>query len=368
MKPPRVRIGLVGPGMIATVFYGVLPNLGPLADRMELVAVCGRRLDRATAVAEQFGIPEVYTDLATMLRGSDLDAVINLTPALAHYETSMMILESGRHLVTDKPLAGSLAEADDICRLAAERRLVVVTAPYDVLGHDLQSARQLVATGGIGRVAFARVQSSHAGAAAMGWPVDPAPYYQAGAGSLFDMGVYGIHRATGVLGSARRVMALSGITSATRRVKGGPFDGATIDVQEHDNTLLMLDFGDSIYASIDATFNVVGSRAPQMEIYGSTGTIVLNRPEISPSMEIYRLDAAPGIDGWVTPMSYGLPGPPDRSQQLMRAVLIDHLLDCLETGSEPLLSGAFARHVLEIMLSARRSAEEGVAVDLITSF
>ena len=98
--------------------------------------------------------------------------------------------------------------------------------------------------GAIGQPCFARVRSSHGGPAAGNWPLDPTWFYQEGSGPLLDMGVYGIHEITGILGPAKRVVAFSGITEQVRTVRGGPFKGKQIDVTADDNTLLMLDFGE----------------------------------------------------------------------------------------------------------------------------
>jgi predicted dehydrogenase len=280
----------------------------------------------------------------------------------------MQILGAGKHLVTEKPLASSLEEANDICALADQRGLVVVTAPIDMLASEWVLARDLVREGAIGQVALARVQSSHGGPAAMSWPVDPTWFYQEGAGPLLDMGVYGIHRVTGVLGPAKRVVALSGITAPTRVARGGPFDGIEIPVTEDDNTLLMLDFGASTFAVVDATFNVIASKSALMELYGLAGSMLVDRPGSPTPVELFRLEAAPGLAGWIAPTDVGLPPAPDRTKQIFRGVLVEHLLDCLATGNPPVLSAQHSRHALEIMLAARQSAREGTAVDLTTTF
>ncbi len=364
----NVRIGILGAGMIAVVREGILPNLRALSDRVEVVAIASRTQQRARKVADAFGIPSVFPDLAAMLGGADLDAVVNLTPIPVHYETSVQILGAGKHLVTEKPLASSLEEANDICALADQKGLIVVTAPIDMLAGEWILARDLVRDGAIGRVAFARVQSSHGGPAAMSWPVDPTWFYQEGAGPLFDMGVYGIHRVTGVLGPAKRVVALSGITASKRVARGGPFDGIEIPVTEDDNTLLMIDFGASTFAVVDATFNVVASKSPLMELYGLAGSMIVDRPGADTAVELFRLDAGPGRAGWITPAAVGPPPAPDRTKQIFRGVLVEHLLDCLSTGNPPVLSAQHSRHALEIMLAARRSAREGAAIDLTTTF
>jgi predicted dehydrogenase len=235
-------------------------------------------------------------------------------------------------------------------------------------------ARRLVQSGALGKIAFARVQSSHAGPAAMSWPADPTWFYQAGAGPLLDMGVYGIDRVTGVLGPVRRVTAFSGRTVPVRYARGGPFDGLKIDVNEDDNNLVLLDFGEATFAVVDGTFNVVASKAPQMEIYGLGGTLLVRRPEADVSagqlpLEVYRIDAAPGLHGWITPRSVGHLPREDRTAGLFRAALVDYLVECVRTGADAGLVGPErARHVLEVMLAARTSAREGRAVELETTF
>jgi predicted dehydrogenase len=299
-----------------------------------------------------------------------VDAVVNLLPGPAHFAASRRVLESGRHLVTEKPITSTLAEADELLDLADRQGLYVVAAPADMLSKPWAQARDLVAGGAIGKVAFARVQSSHAGAAGLSWPVDPSPFYQDGVGALLDMAVYGITQATGVLGPARRVSAMSGITVATRRARGGPFDGMEFPVTAPDNNLLLLDFGEATFAVVDGTFNVVGSRSPKMEVFGLEGTLLVNRDDVAdPPIEVYRLDAAPGLAGWISPKGYEIfPVGSDRFAELARGVLIEHLADCIRDGVQPVAGGRHARHVLEIMLAAQQSAREGKVVDLVTTF
>ena len=365
----RLRVGVLGAGMISTVGYGYLPHLHKIRDRVALVAIAGRTLARARSVAEQHEIGTAVASLDDLL-ALDLDAVVNLTPGPAHYATSMQILESGRHLVTEKPIAGSLAEADRLLDVADQMGLLVVAAPADMLAGEWIQARDLVAKNAIGKIGFARVQSSHAGAAGLAWPVDPSQFYQEGVGALLDMAVYGLTQVTGVLGPVQRVSALSGITVPVRRARGGPFDGLEIPVTAPDNNLILLDFGEATFAVVDGTFNVVASRAPRMEIYGLEGTILVNRPdEALPPVELYRLDAAPGVAGWVTPRTYDIfTVGSDRFAELQRGALIEHLADCLRDGRQPVASGRHARHVLEVMLAAERSATEGRLVDVSSTF
>jgi len=366
---PRLRVGVLGAGMIATIGYGYLPHLGKIRDRVELVAIAARRLDQARAVAEAHEIGLAVESLDELL-ALDLDAVVNLLPGPAHFSASKRILQAGRHLITEKPITGTLAEADELLDLADRSGLHVVAAPADMLASEWSRARDLVARGALGKVAFARVQSSHAGAAALSWPVDPSQFYQEGVGALLDLAVYGITQVTGVLGPARRVSALSGITVPERLVRGGPFDGMTIPVSAPDNNLILLDFGEATFAVVDGTFNVVGSKSPRMEVFGLEGTLLVNRDDVgAPPVELYRLDAAPGMAGWISPQTYEIfQVGSDRFAELARGVLIEHLADCIRDGVQPIASGRHARHVLEVMLAAQQSAREDRVIDLVTSF
>jgi predicted dehydrogenase len=367
-----IKLGILGCGMIATYSYGVIPNLRYLSEKVELVAVADPVFERAQEVQRSFNIPSAYASLTEMLDHADIEAVANLTPIPLHAETSLQILEADKHLVSEKPIATSMEEADRLIEAAATRGLTFVCAPPDMLSPFYSEARRLIGEGAIGRVAFARVRSSHGGPASSAWPNDPTWFYQKGAGPLFDMGVYGIHEITGILGPAQRVVAFSGITEPTRTVRGGPYKGKQIEVSADDNTLLMLDFGQSTFAVVDGTFNVNAAKSPKVELFGRAGTLnIADYRSIragAPPIEVYHVDAVPGIGGWITPDFHHLLQAEERHVRLQRALLVDHLVDCISNKSRPVLSAEHARHALEIMLMAVESARTGRAIDLTTSF
>jgi predicted dehydrogenase len=370
--PERMRLGVLGAGMIATDPGGVLPNMGRLAADIEVTAIASRTRAKAEAVADRFGIANVHDNLSEMLSADDLDVVINLTPVTAHGETNLEILESGRHLITEKPIAGSLEDADRMIAIAAERDLLVVAAPPWMLDPRRAAARALVRQGVVGRVAFARSRSSHAGPADMTWPSDPSWFYSDGAGALLDMGIYGVTEVTGVFGPAQRVMAMSGITRTERVVRGGPFDGESVPVSADDNTLLMLDFGGALFCFVDATFNLLAASSPSLEVFGADGTLNLYDPfwarRGQPVVEVFRRDLVGGLSGWASPDLTGLLDRQMEFDQLHRAILVKHFIDCAQSGLKPVLSAEHARHTLEILLAAQESAGTGSAVSIRSSF
>lgn len=362
-----LRVGILGTGGIAVAPYGVLPNIHRLSAHVEVVAVADVNDEAARTVAARFGIPESYGSLDDMLERSTLDAVVNLTPIPAHFETSRAILEHGLHLASEKPLAATLAQADELIAIAGERALTVVCAPPDMLYEPYEKAAELVRGGAIGKVAFARVRSSHAGPGGgpAGWPSDPSWFYRDGSGPLLDMGVYGIHEITGILGPARRVVAFQGVTEPARTVRGGPFAGLEMAVTAADNALFMLDFGGATFAVVDGTFNVHAAKSPKVELFGRRGVLNIGRPD-APQIELYATDVAPGVDGWIDPVEPLALN--ERREHFGRALLVGHLAECVRTGARPVLSAEHARHALEIMLGVATSAAEGRVVELTTTF
>jgi predicted dehydrogenase len=280
-------------------------------------------------------------------------------------------LQAGKHLVTEKPLATTLAEADALVETARRNNLIFVCAPALAILPVQLEIRRLLDAGTIGQVAFARVRSSHGGPAAGAFPTDPSWFYKEGAGPLFDMGVYGIHDITGLIGPARRVVAFSGITEPTRTVVAGPFAGKQIEVTADDNTLLMLDFGNSTFAVVDGTYNVNAAKSPRIEIFGRAGTINVNDYVAiragAPRFEVFRVDPQGG-GAWTTPDPAVFDQAEARYNTLQRAFLVDYFVDCVWNHERPILSGEHARHALEIMLMAKEAARTGRAIDLVTSF
>ncbi len=375
MSHAPLKIGLLGAGMIATAPIGYLPNLHRIGDKAVLAAVADPVVERAREVASNYGAKAVYGSLEEMLEASDIDAVLNLTPIPYHGAATRQALRAGRHVISEKPIATTMEDADAIVDLANARGLTVVCAPPENLHPIQREVKRLIADGAIGKVCFARVRSSHGGPASYAWPMDPTWFYQKGSGPLFDMGVYGIHEITGYLGPAKRVFAFSGISEPIRYARGGPFDGKAIQVTEDDNTLLMLDFGDSIFAVVDGTFNVNAARGPRIEIFGRTGTIAMpdseyitDRSAVAEPFEIFRLDAVDGVAGWIAPRASEVLQNQRHFDTLERTAVIEHLVDCVRTGAKPILSAEHARHALEIMLGAKQAAASGRAIDLRTTF
>jgi predicted dehydrogenase len=274
------------------------------------------------------------------------------------------VIEAGRHLYSEKTLASTVVEATELIEAARARGVKLGAAAATMLAPIYGQARRLIRQGAIGKVAFAKVSSGHGGPAYdQAWPADPTWFYQRGAGPLRDMGVYGLHTITGLLGPAIRVSALSGLSDHVRIVRGGPSAGKRIDVEEDDVTLLLLDFGNSTFAMVDASFCVRATRQRSLaalEIYGADGTIAADIWAESDKLSVWRDDRDLGVRGWTAIETD--PAPWDL------ASAVDHMVDCIQNDRPVIPGGEHARHVLEIMEKALVAAHTGETQTLETTF
>lgn len=244
---PRVlRYGMVGGGPGA--FIGAVHQRAAEYDgRARLVAgAFSSDAARSRAHGRTLGLDEarVYDDYRTMAaREAErapterLDFVVIVTPNHLHHAVASAFLERDFHVVCDKPLTTTLADAESLCRLAAARdRLLAVT--YTYTGYPLvRQARALVAAGALGRVRRVTVQYTQGwlaqpvertGAKGAVWRTDPA---QAGAGALGDIGVHAFHLMGWVSGlRPRRLLADVATHVDGRRVD----DDATVLFQYDD--------------------------------------------------------------------------------------------------------------------------------------
>nr|HMN29345.1 Gfo/Idh/MocA family oxidoreductase [Caldilineaceae bacterium] len=280
---PKIKLALLGCGDVAQRDY--LPEFHRLGDRAEIVAVCGRTPARLAHVADEYGIPNRYTDYRQMLAESDADAVVNLTPIQLHYETSMAALAAGKHLYSEKPVAGSLAEARQIKQLAEAKQRKLVCAPCVLLFPQVRYTKALLDAGEIGPVYSARGYGHMGVPPWSGYMSDPSPFFARGGGPAMDMGVYPLHTITGLLGPAQRVTAMVSKVLDDFVPKDGPVAGQRIPVEADDNWQIVLDFGGARLVALAANNVVYGTKAPVVELHGLTGTIALDPIDVASPVE-----------------------------------------------------------------------------------
>lgn len=150
----QVRIGVIGLGIMGELYVRIYAA-HPLA---RVVAVSSRRQSRVDEIKAQYGVESGYTDYRQMLERPDLDAVVVATPDADHYAPARAALESGKHVFVEKPFTTSIAEADDLIRIANSRGLKIQVAFNHRWLSPYQQAKTAIAKGEIGEplAGFAR--------------------------------------------------------------------------------------------------------------------------------------------------------------------------------------------------------------------
>lgn len=156
MKPwperSRRRIAIVGTGGIAVSHVTALGD----TDRADLHVVCDLDAERARAFGESRRVPWTV-DLGEVLRDDDVDAVIVCTPNRTHEAIGRRVLEAGKHLLMEKPLAMSHSAAEELAGLAADRDLALVVGHIHRHTDQGIAIRDLIAAGAIGEPRFVRI-------------------------------------------------------------------------------------------------------------------------------------------------------------------------------------------------------------------
>lgn len=351
----QLRVAIVGCGNIAGPYAR---SLKTKPEKVTLVGATDIAVDLAEAFGKEHGVP-IYPSLDALLEDPRVELVINLTSHRAHAEVTCRCLEAGKHVHSEKPLAGTLADGQRCVALAEEKGLRLSCSPFTFMGEGQQTLLRAKNAGLIGRVLVAysemnwgRIES---------WHPRPEGFYQPGSGPLLDVGVYALTLLTAVLGPVRRVTGFAGVLLPQRTIRRGPDAGRTFTVTTPDQVVGGLEFEEGALGRVTASFIVRGTRqVPGTELHGETGSLVLSHNHDFDG----RVEHFDNEKGEWSPVPFVRE--PYRGVEWGRAVF--ELADSIRTGSPQRCTGRQALHVLEVCLGILTSAEEGRPVTIESRF
>ncbi len=202
--------------MASKVRWGILSTANIGVDKVvpamqqgaycEVAAIASRDLHRAQAAAARLGIPTAYGSYEELLADDAIDAVYNPLPNQLHVPWSIAALDAGKHVLCEKPIALSVAEAQELAAAAARRpRLKVMEAFMYRFHPQWQRARQLVADGEIGDLRTIQSFFSYY----LDDPDNIRNRPDSGGGGLMDIGCYNISLSRFIFDAEpRRVLGL----------------------------------------------------------------------------------------------------------------------------------------------------------------
>ncbi|MCY3575243.1 MAG: Gfo/Idh/MocA family oxidoreductase [Chloroflexi bacterium] len=269
MTGNSLSIGMVGSSWWADAMH--LPALDS-HTQARTTAICGRNRERAQAMAAAWGIPQVYTDFAQMIDQADLDAIIIATPNNSHYPITMRALRRGLHVLCEKPIAMTYAQAREMAQTAAESNLKsLVPFTYSFMP-TARYLKELIDGGYIGAPYHLnmRYYTGYAREGDYRWRFDKRI---AGTGVLGDLGSHFLYIAEWLYGEI--VTLTCRLSHSVPRPKTDPA-GAAYPVGD-DGCMMTVEFANGAMGMIHCTAlcyeDTPFGQTHHMEFHGAGGTL-----------------------------------------------------------------------------------------------
>jgi predicted dehydrogenase len=346
MPEHELRVAVVGCGNISGAYGETMAGY----PSVRIAGATDVERTLSAAFVERFGGVD-YPSLDDVLGDPGVDAIVNLTVPAAHADVTGAALEAGKHVHSEKPLAGSYPVARSLVDLAADRGLRLSCSPITFMGEAQETVWRLVDSGAIGqvRVAYAEVNWNRIES----WHPRPEPFYRIG--PFADVGVYPLTILTAMFGPARRVTAFGTVVFPDRvTTSGEPFSPGAPDFG-----VAVVELESGVVVRLTANF-YVGSHGKQrgIELHGDTGSLFISSwQEFDATVELARF----GETYVRVPVANAF-----RGTDWGRA--LGDLSDAIGTGRPHRATGAHAAHIVEILDAITIAATEGRVVEITSSF
>ena len=274
----KIGIGIIGCGDIARTRF--LPAIDS-SPAFELKGLHSRRAAGCEELAARYG-GCCYGDLHALLSAADVDAVVVATPHPSHAELSIRCLGAGKHVLCEKPMATSIADANRICEAASRSDRVFMALPLNN-SPAVEAAKTFIGAGAIGQVCAADAVLAHDGPSHAAWYFDR---HTAGWGVLADLGIYLVAQLVYLLGTARAAVGRTETVYARRVLQSG----AVVDASVEDNAAAVITWPNGVLATIRANWCSPGDRRNVIcgtTIYGSSGLIFINPASETDSLVLH---------------------------------------------------------------------------------
>ena len=305
-----LRIALIGTGFMGrmhTQAWRTAPHFFDLPREPVPALLVGHRAEPTERAAARLGWSEHSVDWREAVERDDIDVIDICTPGDTHAEIALAALAAGKHVLCEKPLANTVADADEMADAAASASGIATCGFSYRRTPALALARELIDDGRIGEIRHVRAQYLQ------DWLSDPdAPYTwrmdrdRAGSGALGDIGAHSIDTAQWLAGQSIDAVSAVMRTFVTSRPRMGAAEGLggvaadttdRLPVTVDDAAAFTARFGGGALGVFEATRMATGRRnANRIEINGDRGAIAFDFERMN-ELEVYDAasDAAQGF-------------------------------------------------------------------------
>jgi predicted dehydrogenase len=334
-----MKIGIIGCGTISGAYFEGARK----TDILEIKACTDLRMEAAQAQAEKYNCHAVTVD--ELLADPEIELVVNLTIPRAHVDVGLQVLDADKHVYSEKPLGVDIESGKQLIDTAAEKGLRVGSAPDTFLGAGIQTSRQTLDAGKIGRpIAGSAFMCGHGPES---WHPNPVFFYDIGGGPMLDMGPYYVTALVNILGPVKRVAAITTKAFEERIATGDALQGIRIPVKTTTHLTGTMEFENGTIVTTIMSFDMWRQSLPCIEIYGETG-----------SMQV------PDPNGFGGPVNVCPAGGDWEEEEIAfpnnaRMIGVIDMVSAIRSGRTHRANGALAYHVLEVMLAFDKSSETG---------
>ncbi len=256
----KIKWGVLGGGGIAD--RRTIPGM-LMAKNAELNSIMELNMTMARDLCTKYNAPNAYDNANELLQNSGVDAVYIASPVLYHKEQILAAAEAGKHILVEKPVALSAAEAEEAVRYCEKKGVKLAAGFMMRFASAHRKMKELIAQGKLGELVSASGQFT------CWYPDIQGAWRQkknlSGGGALMDMGVHIIDLLQYIMGS--RIIRV-GAFAATK----------TFSYEVDDSSSLLVCFENGAFGNINANFNIPDEAAKwRIEFYGTRGRLIGDR-------------------------------------------------------------------------------------------
>lgn len=349
----KLKVGIIGVGGIAKGAH--IPGYLNLSDKVEIYALCDIKPERAEKRAKELGVEHVFTDFHDLVAMKEIDVVSVCTSNYAHAPATIAALEAGKHVICEKPMARNAQEAEEMVK-AYKKSGKILTIGYQWrFDSDIQALKERIQYGEFGDIYFAKaIATRRRGVPAHG---DFLNLEKQGGGPLVDIGTHALdltlylmdnHDPEVVLGSSYNAIAKNGPLN-----NWGNYTPDEYEVEDAAFGLVKMKDGATLSLETGWVMNITEDEIFGTEIYGSKAGAVFHygKPLTVVSEEYNRINVSQVVRRNLNISNYHAE--------------IEHFIDCVINGKEPLVKPEEALAVMKIQDAIYRSQETKEAVKIV---
>ncbi len=270
-----IKIAIIGCGGIANGKH--MPALSKLKDKVELAAFCDIIEEKAIKAAKEYGTEDakVYTDYQELLKDESIRVVHVCTPNSSHRMITVAALEAGKHVMCEKPMAATSADAKAMLDAAQKSGKLLTIGYQNRFRQDSQMMYAACRNGELGEMYFAKAHALRRRAVPT-WGVFMDKEKQGG-GPLIDIGTHALDLTLWAMDNYKPRM-VTGVTFNKMKdnYQGnvfGPWDPKAFDVEDSAFGFIQMENGATIFLEASWAINLTDYREAKCSIAGTKGGI-----------------------------------------------------------------------------------------------